>query len=468
MTDQDLAFLGLVEAGRKIAAGELSPVELTNAMLGRIDRLDGKLNSFATVMAESAVAEAARAEAEIGRGEHKGPLHGVPVAAKDLCDTSGVATSCGMPMLCDRVPTADATVVRNLRAAGAVIIGKAQLTEGALALHHPDIAVPLNPWAEDRWVGASSSGSGAATAAGLCFGALGSDTGGSIRFPSLAHGLVGIKPTWGRVSRHGVFPLSETLDHIGPMARAVEDAAAMLGALAGRDPDDPTSLGDAVPDYLGEIGAGIAGVRLGIDPAYCSDGLDPAVAGTIQEAVAAFRDAGAELREVKMPAMEAALAAWVPICATEAALAHSATYPAQAAGYSEAFRGLLEAGTALTAMDYANATIARRQYCGDFAMLMQQIDLLIAPVMATPIPSHDDFVAMASAEGGLDQVIYYTALNDMTGSPTISLPGGLDANGAPLGFQLVGRHLSEGLLCRAGRVWQDAADWRDRRPPLAA
>src|SRR4051795_12647075 len=257
MATTDLHYLGLVDVGRKIQAKELSPVEATKAMLGRIEKLDSKLKSFAHVMADSALADAATAEKEIASGRIKGPLHGVPVAVKDLCWAKGAPAAHGMTIHRDFRPTEDATVVARLKEAGAIILGKLQQTEGAYADHHPKIDPPKNPWNADLWPGASSSGSGVATAAGLCFGSLGSDTGGSIRFPSAANGITGLKPTWGRVSRHGVFALAESSDHVGPMARSAADAGAILGVIAGRDSSDPTTLVAPVPDYLAELDKGI-------------------------------------------------------------------------------------------------------------------------------------------------------------------------------------------------------------------
>ena len=232
----DLHYLELVDIGQRIQKKELSPVEVTQAQLDRIGKVDVALKSYVTVMAEQALADARKAEAEIARGEIRGPLHGVPVAVKDLCWTQGVATAAGMTLYKDFVPTEDGTAVRKLREAGAVILGKLQLTESAYADHHPTVTPPVNPWNAAHWSGASSSGSGVATAAGLCYGSLGTDTGGSIRFPSSANGLTGLKPTWGRVSRYGAFELAATLDHIGPMTRSAADAGAMLGAIAGADP----------------------------------------------------------------------------------------------------------------------------------------------------------------------------------------------------------------------------------------
>ncbi|MEQ9639709.1 MAG: amidase [Alphaproteobacteria bacterium] len=461
-----MALAGLVETGQKLASKELSPVELTEAMFERIDELDPKLMSYATLMKDQALAEAKTAESEIASGNVRGPLHGVPIAVKDLCDATGVPTMAGIPAFKDRVAGSDSTVVRRLREAGAVVLGKLQLTEGALALHHPDVPPPVNPWKADLWCGASSSGSGSATAAGLCFGSLGSDTGGSIRFPSYTHHIVGLKPTWGRVSRHGVFPLSDTLDHVGPMTRRVEDAAAMLGAIAGRDENDPTSLAGNAPDYLATINAGVSGLRVGFDEQYCSEGVDAAVAKSIRRGLDILKARGAEIVPVSMPKWREAVELWIVLCSAEAAVAHEATYPQRGNDYSEAYRGFLDAGMAVTGVDYAKATIARREFAGGYAMLFEAVDLLIAPIMATPVPTTDEFLKVTELADGVTRIVTYTSPQDLTGSPAIILPGGLDDTGAPVGFQLVGRHLQEDKLFEAGMAYQADAGWPNQ-PPLA-
>src|SRR6185436_20321849 len=263
----------------------------------------------------------------------RGPLHGVPIAVKDLCNTAGIATAAGMAIHKNHVPARDATVVARLKAAGAVLLGKLQMTEGAMSTHHPSIAPPVNPWGEALWPGVSSSGSGVATAAGLCFGSLGSDTLGSIRFPSAMNGLTGLKPTWGRVSRAGVFALAESLDHIGPMTRSAADAAAMLGAIAGVDPDDPTALQDPVPDYLANIGRGVREIRIGIDRALNAAGADQDMVRVSEEACAALARLGAVVRDVAFPSPDEVARDAVLLCAIEAAVAHEATYPSRAAEY---------------------------------------------------------------------------------------------------------------------------------------
>jgi len=465
--DLELAFMGAVELGKNIARGRLSPVEVTKLMLQRIEKLEPKLKCYATVMAADALKDARRCEREIMRGRLRGPLHGVPVSVKDLCDTKGTVTAAGIPMFRKNVPDRDATVVTNLRAAGAVVIGKLQMTEGALALHHPEIAPPVNPWAKNRWSGASSSASGAATAAGLTYGALGSDTGGSIRFPSYANGVVGLKPTWGRVSRYGVFPLSETLDHVGPLTRSVEDAAVMLEAIAGRDRKDRSSSSVEVPDYLEGIRKGIKGIRVGIDRNFATSGVHPEIKKTLERVIRTLRSAGATIVPVKLPMVEEVVDAWVPICTSEAALAHQATYPKRKSGYSAVYSGFLDDGHAVSGMEYARAQITRKNFQGAMQAIFQSIDLMISPVIGMLNPTIKKFDALCAKEGGLMELIYWTCLDDMTGVPTITLPAGLDSNGSPLGFQLVGRQFEEALLFRAGAVWQKAADWRGVKPPLA-
>ena len=465
--DSDLAYMGLVELGKKIARRKISPLEVTRMMLERIENLDPKLKCYATVMPAQALKDAKRCENEIMKGQTRGPLHGVPVAVKDLCDTKGTVTAAGIPMFRKRVPNRDATVVANLRAAGAVLLGKLQMTEGALALHHPEVDPPVNPWVRNRWSGASSSASGAAPAAGLAYGSLGSDTGGSIRFPACANGVVGLKPTWGRVSRYGVVPLAETLDHVGPLTRSVEDAAVMLGAIAGRDPNDPSSASIDVPDYLKGIRKGIKGVRIGIDRKFAMSGVDPQIKKAIERGIRAFKAAGATIVPIKLRMVAEAVDAWAPICTSEAAVAHAATYPSKSSGYSAVYSGFLDDGHAVTGMDYARAVITRKNFQGQMQAVFESIDLMITPVVGMLNPTIKAFDALCAKEGGLMELIYWTCLDDMAGVPTITLPAGLDTNGSPLGFQLVGRHFEEPLLFRAGAAWQTAADWRGTRPPLA-
>ncbi len=466
----DLPYATLLETSDALKTRKISPIELTGAMLDRIARLDPQLHCYATVTSELAMAQAAIAETEIGRGISRGPLHGVPIAVKDICNTAGIVTAAGMPIRANHVPPHDATVVKRLVDSGAILLGKLQLTEGAFAKHHPAITPPRNPWNADYYAGASSSGSGVATAAGLCFGALGSDTGGSIRFPASANGITGLKPTWGRVSRHGVFPLAGSLDHIGPMTRTAADAGAMLGAIAGRDPNDPTTLGAPVPDYLAGLGDKLRGVRIGIDIAYNENGVDADIVAAVRDARMVLEELGASIRQVTLPDPAAVMAAWGPCCSVETAIVHETTYPSRASEYgppdSGTIAGLIEAGRSVTARELMIAQQARLTFSGALAQLFSDIDLLLIPTQ--PLA---DFTVAREAElfadpDGLAAFLRFATPFDMSGSPTITLPGGFTKKGLPLSFQLVGRHLEETLLVQAGHAYQQATDWHRRHPTL--
>jgi amidase len=463
----ELHYLSLTDVARKVQSRECSSVEVTRHMLERISRLDGKLRSYATVIADIALAQAQDADAEIGAGRVRGPLHGVPIGIKDLCATRDMPTHVGAIALRHWNPGIDATVVARLRAAGAVFLGKLQMTEGAFAVHHPDIAPPVNPWGADSWTGVSSSGSGVATAAGLCFGALGTDTGGSIRFPSHCCGVTGIKPTWGRVSRAEAYPLADSLDHIGPITRSAADAGAMLGIIAGRDPQDPTSLLAPVPDYLATLDAGITGLRIGVDERDCTEGVDPAVTRMIKDATEVLRSHGAVITPMTFPATMDVVRGWMALCSVETAIAHEATYPAKASLYGPALAGLIEQGRTTSGMIYAKVQIARQKFAGDLAALFGAVDLLLSPSQPYPTPTNAFMETLGEEEGAIERLLRFTAPYNMSGSPTICLPGGFDANGLPLGFQLIGPHLGEPILVRAGHAYQQEADWHLRRPPMA-
>ena len=466
MSSNDLHYLDLVDVAQRIKAGALSPVSLTESMLQRIDRLDGGLKSYATVTADVARKQAREAEAEIKRGAYRGPLHGVPIAVKDLCYTTGIPTAAGMAIHKDFRPNHDATVVTRFADAGAVLLGKLQLTEGAFADHHPSIPPPVNPWHKDHWSGASSSGSGVATAAGLCFASLGSDTGGSIRFPSAANGVTGLKPTWGRVSRHGVFALAESLDHVGPMTRSAADAAAVLGAIAGADPNDPTALQEPVPNYLAGLGRGIRGVRIGVDRGFNTTGVDKDMVQVVEEAIAVLADLGADICETRFPSPDRVVKDWLPLCAVETAVAHEATFPKHADRYGPALRGLIEAGRALSGLDLTKILLGRAAFRGEVNAFFQGVDLLAIPAQYAASPTTATMATLGEDPKALEMLLRFTSPFDVTGSPTITLPGGFTAKGLPVAFQLVSRPLEEDLLLRAGHAFQLATDWHKRRPPV--
>jgi amidase len=460
-------YAALLEAAAALRSRKVSAVDLTRALLDRIAKIDPSLHSYATVTPELALKQAEASDAEIAAGDYRGPLHGVPIAVKDIFDTAGVVTAAGMTIYADNVPDHDSTVVKRLRDAGAVLLGKLQNTEGAFVSHHPKVAPPRNPWNADYYAGASSSGSGVATAAGLCFGSLGSDTGGSIRFPSAANGITGLKPTWGRVSRHGVFALAESSDHIGPMARSAADARAILGVIAGRDNNDPTTLIAPVPDYLAELKTGIRAVRIGIDAAYNETGCDAQTVAAVREARKVFESLGAHIKEVALPDPSGVMVttAWGTICAAETAIAHKATYPARSSEYG-GLRNLIESGRAVTGMDVMEAYHERLAFTGNLAALFADIDLLLIPTQ-----THADFTIaqeqdLFSTAEGLSGFIRFATPFDMSGNPTITLPGGFTPKGLPLSFQLVSRPLEEALLVRAGHAYQQVTDWHHRHPSL--
>ncbi|MGF7209675.1 amidase [Skermanella aerolata] len=465
MTSTSLHYEPLTVVSERIRRREVSPVEVTGAMLDRIGELDSRYHSYATVLADRAMDRAKTAEAEIAKGIWRGPLHGVPLALKDLCYTTFSPSAGGTTMHREFTPPYNATVVDRLEQAGAVTLGKLKMTEGAYTSHHPDDQAPLNPWNTGYWVGSSSTGSGVATAAGLCYGSLGSDTGGSIRFPSATCGLTGIKPTWGRVSRHGVFPLADSLDHVGPMARTAADAAALLGAIAGADPNDPTALQDPVPDYLANLGTGIRGLTIGIDRSYANDGIDGEVVAALNEAERVLVSLGAKIRDVRIPPFEKLVSLWIPMCSVETAIAHNHTYPARASEYGPDLKALIDQGRSLTGIEVGEINHERLKFSGGLAAVFQEIDLLLIPTMPMTVPSLARMSEYGEDPGVLNGILRFTAPFDFTGSPTITLPNGIDHGGMPLSMQLVGRHVSEDLLVRAGHAYQSVTDWHTRRPP---
>ncbi len=461
-----LEFETILGLSRAYRAGEASPTEVTRAVLERIERLDPGLHAFAVVDAEGALTAARSAETAFSGGKARGPLEGVPIALKDLYFTRSMPTAAGMALLADWTPDHDATVVERLAGAGAVLLGKLTMTEGAFVTHHPKVPAPLNPWDRTRSTGLSSSGPAAALAAGLCYGALGSDTGGSIRFPSAACGLVGLKPTYGRVSRYGVFPLAASLDHVGPMTRGVADAAAMLGVIAGVDPRDPTTRPEPVPDYLARLADGVAGLSIGLDEAYCREHADPAVADAVFASVDILQGLGVTIRKVRLPAMGDLLRGFVSLVAVEAAVAHEPYYPERADDYGDGLRRLLEDGHEAGAADIARVQAAGRTLSAQLAEVLRGVDALLCPSWPEPAPP---VATDGSTDDVLDEsgnMLKFTAPYNFSGHPTLSLPCGFTEGGLPLSLQLVGRHLSEDVLLRLGHAYEQATDWHTRHPEL--
>jgi amidase len=393
----------------------------------------------------------------------------VPIAVKDLCYTRGVRTMAGTKALSGFIPEFDATVVARLEAAGAVLLGKLTLCEGAFGPYHPELEVPVNPWDPSRWSGVSSSGSGVATAAGLCFGSVGTDTGGSIRYPSAVNGCVGLKPTYGRVSRYGVFAFAESMDHVGPMARTVEDAAILFEAMAGSDPNDPTSLSDPVAPVRSELARGIAGLRIGFDPGYATVDVEPEVAHALTEVLSTLEGSGATVVDVTMPDVGDVGSGWYELCTVEAVLANAMTWPSRASEYGPGFRAVLEYGESVTGASFARASMLRAELAGRIERVLDGIDCLVCPSMANAarVKSVDPFGPETDEEWSrLVQNDIHTKPFNFSGSPTLSVPCGVSAEGLPLSVQFVGRRLSEAVLCRVGHSFEQATPWHSQHPPI--
>ncbi len=469
MIENEFHYKTISETAELIRAKQISPVELTDRILRRIGQIDKTLQSYATVMVDEAMKAAAKAEAEIASGNYRGALHGIPIAVKDLCYTKGVRTMGGTKVLANHVPDFDATVVKRFEAAGAVLLGKLNLTEGAMGGYNPEFQIPKNPWGSLRWCGASSSGSGAATAAGLCYGSLGSDTGGSIRNPSAACGIVGLKPTWGRVSRYGVIALADSLDHVGPMTRSATDAAIMLQAIAGYDPHDLTSLPDPVPDYPNEIAAGIKGIRIGFDESFVSKDVDAELSAAVIAAVEELEGAGADIVEVEVPDLDQYIGAWPILCSAEAVSAHREHYPARRDEYGPYFRDWLDMGAKVSGADYADAQKQRAACTGQLRKLFGSIDLLACPALLGPareITPEEGYGPLPPLDDAYIRAKRFTVPFDFNGAPTLTMPCGINRQGLPLSLQLVGGPLSESLLCRAGAAFESVTSWHTMHPEL--
>lgn len=460
----ELSLLDITAIARLIQSKEISPVELTRHMLDRIERLDPDLHAFACVTPELALAQAKDAQDRLDKRQYLGPLHGVPIALKDLCYTLGVPTAAGMPIHRDFVPNYDGTAARRLREAGAVLLGKLQLTEGAFTEHHPDITVPVNPWARDTWSGASSTGSGVALAAGLCFGATGSDTGGSIRFPCAANGVTGMKPTWGRVSVYGAFELAASLDHLGPMARSAADCAVLLQEMAGPDENDPRTSHHPVPNYLAGDDHHLRDYTIGIDERFNSDDVDDVMRQTVREAKDALASLGARFVPVEFPDYTAAIADWGPICAIEAAVAHRETFPSRRDEYGPTIADFLDLADGLSAASYQAMLLRRKAFSGQLERVLNSVDAMLMPVQTAASPTIAQMAALGEDPAALDALIRFTAPIDMSGHPALTLPSGFTARQTPVAVQLVGRYFGEEPLLRAGRAFQKITDWHVRDP----
>jgi aspartyl-tRNA(Asn)/glutamyl-tRNA(Gln) amidotransferase subunit A len=470
MPPDDLTRLSIAEAGDLLRRRALSPVELTRAHLDRIQRLDRDLLAYITVLRDEALAAAVAAEQEIARGQYRGPLHGIPIALKDLIMTRGLRTTCGSRILRDWVPDTDATVARRLADAGAILLGKLNMHEFAYGPTgvNPHYGTSRNPWDRHRIPGGSSSGSGVAVAAGLAAGALGTDTGGSVRIPAALCGIVGLKPTYGRVSRAGVIPLAWSLDHVGPMTRTVTDAALLLQVLAGSDPADPSTAARPVPDYRRATQGEVRGLRLGIPKDLFFERLDPEVRAAVLAAARSLEGLGAVVEEIPLPKIHHAGPASFAIIASEATAYHEPYLRTRAAEYGEDVRARLTTGQFVLAHQYLKAQRARQVIRAEVDAVLTRVDALLTPATPVPAPRLDEREVTVDGvtEDARWWLIRCTRPINVTGHPALSVPCGLTAAGLPIGLQLVGRPFDEATLLRLGHAFEAVSPVRDRWPPL--
>ena len=456
-----IAYATIRELGTRYRRRELSPVEVTKALLARIEKLDPALHAFVTLTPDRALADARAAEDALRRGDER-PLLGIPVGHKDIYLTKGIRTTGGSALFADWVPDSDSTVGRRWQDAGTVLLGKLITHEFAFGLQFPGhrFQPARNPWNLEHIPGGSSSGSGAALAAGLLHGATGSDTGGSIRGPAAFCGITGLKPTYGRVSRAGVMTLSWTLDHTGPMARTVEDCASLLQAIAGHDAADPASSTRPVDDYVGALDGNVRGLRIGVPRNYFFEDADTDNVRAFEDALGTLRKLGADVRDLQIPAFNLSRS-FMLIMLSEAFAYHEQDLRLHPELYGEMLRERLLTGALVTGPEYVQAQRVRMQICADVAEVMKTVDVLATPTTPKTAPT---FKTMYDPE------LAFPRTNmppfNLTGQPTLALPCGLSASGLPLSLQLSGRAFEEATVLRLGHAYQRATDWHTRRPPV--
>ena len=459
VAEKPLYYLSIHEAQQLIKERKLSPVDLTQSVLDRIAAVDGKLHAYIDLMADGAMRQARAAEAEIQKGEWRGSMHGIPVAVKDQLDFEGAPARIRQ----FTKGVGDATAVRKLREAGAVMMGKLHMS----SLPDADLPVPRNPWNTEHITGGSSTGSGAAVAGGLCLGSLGEDTAGSIRNPSAFCGLAGLKATYGRVSRHGLAPLSWSLDHCGPMARVVEDLAHMLNAIAGHDPKDPTSSTMPVIDYTSALRENVKDMVIGVPRAYideCAPRTDAIVLKRVDEAIDELKSLGARVQEVKVPALRLATIANAVIYYNEFWAAHKSDAASVLKTGAPQRRARIYLGLLTGSADYIQAQRIRARCRAELAEVFQRVNCLALPSQAGPAPLIKDV-------GPIDTLFkhvvpeYHGPFN-LTGLPTLSVPCGFSESNLPIALQLVGKAFDEAAVLRAGYTYQQHMKWYERRPAL--
>ncbi len=462
MSAPALPVATLAEASRLLQRRQLSPLELTETCLRRIEALEPALNSFITVTAEMALAEARRAQEELAAGKSRGPLHGVPVAVKDLFFTAGVRTTAGSRVLADFVPQEDATAVARLRRAGAIVLGKLNMHEFAFGTTsvNPHYGPVRNPWDTGRVAGGSSGGSASAVAAGECLAALGTDTGGSVRIPAALCGITGLKPTYGRVSVHGAVPLAWSLDHVGPMCRTAEDCALVLAAIAGHDDRDRTTADVPVPDYPSLLDGGARGLRIGVPREHFFEQVDEEVAGAVSAALEVLAELGAEIEEVSLPYGEMAPLLAASIMLPEALAYHLPWLRERPGDYGPDTLQRLGAAALYPAALYVQAQRQRQVLVESWREVWQRVDLVATPTTPVVAPTVEEAARWALV------LNRNTNAFNVSGQPAISLPCGFSSHGLPIGLQLVGRWWDEATVLRTAHAYQQATDWHLRPPPL--
>ena len=469
MANTELCFLSIAQMAEQLQKKTVSPVELTQAYFDRIAAVDRQLNSYLTVTADRALHEARLAEAEILANGYRGPLHGVPLAHKDIVATKGIVTTCASKVLRNNVPDYDATVIERLQSAGSILLGKLNMNEFATMLPSLHFGRVNNPWNHAHSPGGSSSGSGVAVAAGLCAGSLGTDTGGSIRIPAAFCGIVGLKATHGRVSLFGVTPLAWSLDHIGPMTRTVKDAALMLQALAGYDARDLVSHKTPVADYTAKLTGDLTGLRLGVPKQFFPEYTDPEVTAAFNAAVAVLSGLGARIEEVELPALDNSWSSIAQVILNgEANAWHEPYLTTQAADYGPGVRKFLERGKPTGAVEYVRAQRAKTQLCRDMEAAFANIDALLTPGELVPPPVHDARTATINGRevSLMAALISATCPFNLTGQPALTVPCGFTKTQLPLALQIVGKAFDEATVLRVGHAYEQQTSWHQRRPPI--
>jgi aspartyl-tRNA(Asn)/glutamyl-tRNA(Gln) amidotransferase subunit A len=470
----NLTQLDLSAVSQLVRSKKISPVQLTQECLNRIERFNGKLNAFITVTAESALAEARAAESEMQRGHWKGPLHGIPIALKDIVDTAGVRTTAASELFKDRIPTEDAEVVRRLKAAGVVFLGKLNLHEfaygGSSVVSY--FGPVRNPWDPSHSSGGSSGGSAVAVAARLCYAALGTDTGGSIRQPASYCGIVGLKPTYGRVSTTGVVPLSWSLDHVGPLTRTTKDAALVLQAIAGYDQRDTASMDSPVPDYIASITDSTNSLRLGIPRAYFCEELNPEIAAAMEAALAVLKKETASQRNIAPLATDATYSSWTDpyaaVFTAEAYAYHKDYIEKSPQHYQPATLKRLRVGAEVSAAKYIQSRREMETIRRSIVQVFENVDVFITPtVRILPFTIADLQADLDSVRTKELAMLHNTRALNLTGLPTISVPCGFTQRGLPVGMQITGRPGDEATVLRLAYAYEQATDWHKREPTLA-